>query len=192
MQKIRIFLYHRNWAFWLHVLLSNFNEQISTSNAISSSLYIFMVNLFISAVISNTGILAWGSMGIDLLMEPASSGQSWNCSFFATPALALFFIPRSCKVLIHFFFFQFLGVSLIFVFVQSHFGQCCKLMSRNVLLPYSHLGISFELHAPWLKIYSLSTTPEQNSKGEKKHSSNFLQPNVDINWAVESRPCKVH
>ena len=39
--------------------------------------------MFISAV--KLGILTWGSMGIDLFLEPASSGHSKNCSFLALP-----------------------------------------------------------------------------------------------------------
>ena len=38
------------------------------------------VNMFISAV--KLGILTWGSIWIDSLLEPASSGQSRNCSFW--------------------------------------------------------------------------------------------------------------
>ncbi len=37
------------------------------------------VNVFFSAV--NLGILTWGVYGIDSLLQPASSGQSMNCSF---------------------------------------------------------------------------------------------------------------
>ncbi len=37
------------------------------------------VNIFFSAV--KLGILTWGVYGIDSLLEPASSGQSMNCSF---------------------------------------------------------------------------------------------------------------
>ncbi len=35
--------------------------------------------MFFSAV--NLGILAWGDYGNDSLLQPASSGQSMNCSF---------------------------------------------------------------------------------------------------------------
>ncbi len=35
--------------------------------------------MFFSAV--KLGILTWGVYGIDSLLEPASSGQSMNCSF---------------------------------------------------------------------------------------------------------------
>ncbi len=37
------------------------------------------VNMFFSAV--KLGILTWGVYGIDSLLQPASSGQSMNCSF---------------------------------------------------------------------------------------------------------------
>ncbi len=37
------------------------------------------VNMFFSAV--KLGILTWGVFGIDSLLQPASSGQSMNCSF---------------------------------------------------------------------------------------------------------------
>ncbi len=37
------------------------------------------VNILFSAV--NLGILTWGVNGINSLLEPASSGQSMNCSF---------------------------------------------------------------------------------------------------------------
>ena len=37
-------------------------------------------NMFICAV--NFGILKWESVGIDSLLEPASSGHSRNCSFY--------------------------------------------------------------------------------------------------------------
>lgn len=36
--------------------------------------------MFISAV--KLGILTWGSLGIDSVWEPASSGRSVNCSFW--------------------------------------------------------------------------------------------------------------
>ncbi len=38
-----------------------------------------VVNMFFSAV--KLGILTWGVYGIDFLLQPASSGQSMNCSF---------------------------------------------------------------------------------------------------------------
>ncbi len=37
------------------------------------------VNILFSTV--KLGILTWGVYGIDSLLEPASSGQSMNCSF---------------------------------------------------------------------------------------------------------------
>ncbi len=37
------------------------------------------VNIIFSTV--KLGILTWGVYGIDSLLEPASSGQSMNCSF---------------------------------------------------------------------------------------------------------------
>ncbi len=37
------------------------------------------VNIFFSAV--KLGILTWEVYGTDILLEPASSGQSMNCSF---------------------------------------------------------------------------------------------------------------
>ncbi len=40
----------------------------------------FVLFCFFSAV--KLEVLTWGSMGVDLLVEPASSGHQKNCSFW--------------------------------------------------------------------------------------------------------------
>ena len=48
--------------------------------AMKTSFLYQVLNMFISAV--KLGILTWGWMETDSLLEPASSGQSKNCSFW--------------------------------------------------------------------------------------------------------------
>ena len=52
------------------------------------------VNMLISAV--KLGILTWGSMGIDWLLESASSGQSINCSFGTSTLASLYSLGDCC------------------------------------------------------------------------------------------------
>ncbi len=54
------------------------------------------VNMFFSAV--KWGILTWGVYGIDTLLQPASSGQSMNCSFRVNPISLSYPFPLVLRV----------------------------------------------------------------------------------------------
>ena len=99
MSEFVVFLKNRrhlgNVWFLLNCGLSKKGKKIWRSSfRDQNSLLYQAVNMFISAV--KSGILTWGGMGIDSLLEPASSGHSKNCCF-GTSALPSFFSLRgSC------------------------------------------------------------------------------------------------